>query len=144
MSSSSWSQQCTEEEDGGQNGPPRTKNELAFDNSHIYDPDAEQSLSLAQSESERLVESECDKESSIVDENMNYSAIGTKDAENIPGNSAGNIADRNSNSLAVVDELSGIGSIMYVLLIFSVMFFYVISLLILLFILLFSLLFIVI
>ena len=47
MSSSSWSQQCTEEEDGGQNGPPRTKNELAFDNSHIYDPDAEQSLSLA-------------------------------------------------------------------------------------------------
>ena len=115
MSSSSWSQQCTEEEDGGQNGPPRTKNELAFDNSHIYDPDAEQSLSLAKSESERLAESECDKESSIIDENMNYSAIGT---ENIPGNmSAGNIADRNSNSLAVVDELSGIGSIMYVILI---------------------------
>ena len=115
MSSSSWSQQCTEEEDGGQNGPPRTKNELAFDNSHIYDPDAEQSLSLAKSESERLAESECDKESSIVDENMNYSAIGTNDAEN----SAGNIADRNSNSnsLAVVDELSGIGSIMYVILI---------------------------
>ena len=120
MSSSSWSQQCTEEEDGGQNGPPRTKNELAFDNSHIYDPDAEQSLSLAKSESEHLAESECDKESSIVDENMNYSAIGTKDAENIAGNmSAGNIPDRNSNSnsLAVVDELSGIGSIMYVMLI---------------------------
>ena len=110
MSSSSWSQQCTEEEDGGQNGPPRTKNELAFDNSHIYDPDAEQSLSLAKSESEHLAESECDKESSIMDENMIYSAIGT----NITENSAGNIADRNSNSnsLAVVDELSGIGSIM--------------------------------
>ena len=30
----------TEEEDSVPTGPPRTKNEIAFDNSHIYDPDA--------------------------------------------------------------------------------------------------------
>lgn len=36
----------TEEEDSIPTGPPRTKNELAFDNSHIYDPDAIESGSF--------------------------------------------------------------------------------------------------
>lgn len=75
----------TEEEDSAPTGPPRTKNELAFDDSLIYDPDAEGAHRVDLDAGSRVTE------------NTNAAGLGF---------------EADAIRSAVADELSDVGTIM--------------------------------